>query len=391
MEERSVDIVIFGAGIAGLWTFNRLKSMGYDVLLLEKKEIGCGQTIASQGIIHSGLKFAIAGKVSNLAQSISAMPLKWRAALKGEDDVDLSNAKTIANSQLLLIPKGMLGGITKVVTQKILGKSVHEIPKNDWPEEIKKSGFQGSVVFMNEIVLDMPSVIKGLAEPYKDAIRKISDSDSADPLEFLKKHNINAKKIIFTSATQNHQIASKNNNDKGLQTQTRPLLMGMMKNAPYPLFAHCIGKTEKPVVTITSHKDKNGDLIWYLGALVAEREKDDNPKKVYKAAIKAFKHYLPNIDTKNMLWASLPIDRSEGKSKTDGWMPDTPTIHHADNILYCWPTKMTFAPMLGDMIVKEIENDNILPSNNTTNWDFLPEASYTQTPWDNAKWEKLNE
>ena len=29
-----VDIVIFGAGIAGLWTFNRLRRAGYDVLLL---------------------------------------------------------------------------------------------------------------------------------------------------------------------------------------------------------------------------------------------------------------------------------------------------------------------------------------------------------------------
>ena len=54
-DKTKIDVVIFGAGIAGLWTFNRLKSLGYDVLLLEKKAIGCGQTLASQGIIHSGL------------------------------------------------------------------------------------------------------------------------------------------------------------------------------------------------------------------------------------------------------------------------------------------------------------------------------------------------
>ena len=67
------DIVIFGAGIAGLWTFHSLKKMGYDVLLLERESIGGGQTIASQGIIHSGLKFSLAGKVNKLAKSISAM------------------------------------------------------------------------------------------------------------------------------------------------------------------------------------------------------------------------------------------------------------------------------------------------------------------------------
>lgn len=390
MSTTKTDIVIFGAGIAGLWTFNRLKNMGYDVLLLEKESIGCGQTIASQGIIHSGLKFAIAGKVSNLAQSISAMPQKWRNALNGEGSVDLSSAKALTDSQLLLIPQGILGGITKIVTQKILGDSVHEIPQDKWPEEIKQSGFRGTVIFMDEIVLDMPTIIRGLAEPYRNCIRKISKEESLDPLSFLKEQNIEAKKIIFTSAINNHPLASQNGQDQGLETQTRPLLMGMMKNAPYPLFAHLIGKTDKPVCTITTHKDKDGDLIWYLGALVAERKKEDNPNKVYAAAIKAFKHYLPNMDISNIVWATLPIDRSEGKSKTDGWMPDTPTIHHAEDILYCWPTKMTFAPMLGDMIVEDLKKMKITPSQQTSDFSFLPEVKYTQTPWDNAKWTKTN-
>ena len=66
--------VVFGAGIAGLWAFNRLKGAGYNALLLESNRIGCGQTIASQGILHSGLKYAIAGKVNKLAKSISALP-----------------------------------------------------------------------------------------------------------------------------------------------------------------------------------------------------------------------------------------------------------------------------------------------------------------------------
>ena len=79
---KNIDIVIVGAGIAGLWTFNRLKRMGYDVLLLESKAIGSGQTIASQGIIHSGLKYAFAGKVNNLAKSISAMPACWKKCLR---------------------------------------------------------------------------------------------------------------------------------------------------------------------------------------------------------------------------------------------------------------------------------------------------------------------
>ena len=87
------DIVIFGSGIAGLWLFNHLKAAGYDALLLESEAIAGGQSIASQGIIHSGLKYAFAGKINKLAQSISAMPDLWRAALQGDGVVDLSAAR----------------------------------------------------------------------------------------------------------------------------------------------------------------------------------------------------------------------------------------------------------------------------------------------------------
>ena len=107
MPEVKPDIVIFGAGIAGLWLFHHLKRKNFDVLLLEKDSIGGEQSIASQGIIHSGLKYCLAGKVNKLAQTISEMPQIWRNALEGQASVDLSKATINAQSQDLLIPKGM--------------------------------------------------------------------------------------------------------------------------------------------------------------------------------------------------------------------------------------------------------------------------------------------
>lgn len=383
MTPRTPDIVIFGAGIAGLWMFNRLKRMGYDVLLLESDMIGCGQTIASQGIIHSGLKYAFAGKVNKLAQSISAMPDLWRAALHGEGDVDLSAARTHAQSQYLLVPGGFMGGLIQLVTKQALGNNVHEVDPQDWPEEIKHSGFKGKVVFMDEPVLDIPSVIRALVEPYKDCVRKIDTPD--DPFGFLKTHNIAARHVVFTGAASNAHIAKKHGHDNGLAVQHRPLLMGFLKPAPYPLYAHLVGSSDKPVATITTHKTSDDELVWYLGGSVAEREKEADPKEIYKATRKGFAKFLPNIDLSSVEWAALPIDRVEGKSDIDGWMPDTPTIHSYKNVHYCWPTKLTFAPLLADRIIDKI---NIAPSNITTNWAFLSEADYTPTPWDRVTWTK---
>ena len=384
MAEKHADIVIFGAGIAGLWTFNRLKAMGYDVLLLESKAIGCGQTIASQGIIHSGLKYAFAGKINKLAQSISAMPDLWRKALRGEGPVDLSAASVNADSQYLLIPSGFMGGLVKLVTKQALGGNVHEIHKKDWPESIKSSGFKGSVIFMDEPVLDVPSVLHALAAPYKDSVREIDTPE--DPLGFLERHQITAKKIIFTGAASNHQIATLRKDDEGLKTQKRPLLMGFMKPAPFPLFAHLVGSSDKPVATITTHKDESGDLVWYLGGAVAEREKEADPQDVIKAAKAGFKKYLPSLDLSAMQWGVWPIDRVEGKSNTEGWMPDTPTIHETKECYYCWPTKLTFAPLLSDKIVQKLDTENITPSNTNSDWSFLPEAKYSKAPWDIVKW-----
>ena len=378
-----VDIVVFGAGIAGLWTFHRMKRLGYDVLLLESDAIGGGQSIASQGIIHSGLKYAFAGKINKLAQSISAMPDLWRAALRGEGDVDLSTAKVNADSQYLLIPGGLMAGLVKLVTKQALGGQVHEVAEVDWPQEIKASGFKGKVVFMDEPVLDAPSVIRALAQPYKDCIRKIDTPD--DPFGFLERNEIEAQHIIFTAAESNHAVADASGHGDGLATQKRPLLMGMMKNAPYPLYAHLVGNSDKPVATITTHMAKEGALVWYLGGGVAERDKDSNAQEVYDAAQKGFAKYLPDVDLSQAEWAVLPIDRVEGKSEIDGWMPDTPTIHSTENVHYCWPTKLTFAPLLSDRLLERIDLE---PSNTQSDFSFLPEIGYASAPWDKTSWTK---
>jgi len=388
------DIIISGAGIAGLWLFNHLKRIGYDVLLLERNAIGCGQTIASQGIIHSGLKYAFAGQVNELARSISAMPDLWRDALAGRGPVDLSAARVNASSQYLLIPSGLMGGLIGLVTKKALGNNVRELKRSEWPESVIQTGFTGTVIFMDEPVVDVPSVLHALAAPYGDCIRK---ADALADLDYIiidgeidhiyaGGEPIRARKYIYTAAGSNHVIAGKLGHAAGLETQKRPLLMGMMQNAPCELYAHCVGPSDKPVMTITTHRAADGSLVWYLGGSVAERAKDANPDDVYRAAREGFRKYLPGIDLSRVTWSTLPVDRIEGKSNTAGHMPDTPTIHRAGNALYCWPTKLTFAPMLARQVLAQLEKDGIAPSGQTSRFDFLPLCPVTETPWDEATW-----
>ena len=74
MQQPHLDIAIFGAGIAGLWTLAHLQQAGYRVALFERHALGGVQSIASQGIIHGGTKYALTGKLTGSAMAIGEMP-----------------------------------------------------------------------------------------------------------------------------------------------------------------------------------------------------------------------------------------------------------------------------------------------------------------------------
>ena len=78
MATRDVDVAILGGGIAGLWLLARLQAAGYSALLLENQALGAGQTLASQGIIHGGLKYALDLKLNTASDALADMPARWR-------------------------------------------------------------------------------------------------------------------------------------------------------------------------------------------------------------------------------------------------------------------------------------------------------------------------
>ncbi len=76
------DALIIGGGIAGLWLLNCLKSASYRVMLLDKNPLGSGQSVASQGMIHGGIKYALSGSLTSATDAIADMPAHWQACLE---------------------------------------------------------------------------------------------------------------------------------------------------------------------------------------------------------------------------------------------------------------------------------------------------------------------
>ena len=167
-----------------------------------------------------------------------------------------------------------------------------------------------------------------------------------------------------------------------VKMQLRPLQQVMAKGQLPAIYAHAVSlkSMNKPRLTITSHPADDGEMIWYLGGNLAETGAGKSAEEVIRQAQKEIGELLPWIDISQVAWASFNIDRAE-PAQASMTRPDSPFVEAKDNCIVCWPTKLTLAPMLGDIVLNELNLEaNAIPG---TTPDLRP-APYAQTPWEIA-------
>lgn len=387
MAERNLDILIFGGGIAALWTLAHLRTQGYDALLLSDGALGGTQTLASQGILHAGLKYALSGFVSPLALHIREMPQQWQDAIAGKGQIDLRGAQYKSHGQHLLVPTGWLAGPMQAVLQSVF--AAEKVDHVTWPQGLAASGFDGNLVRLREPILDIPQVVQTLAAHYGAHIRQIA-------FDQIKRHADNVIEaegillrphaVIFAAGAGNERGAALMGHKPLIKSRRRPLLMGFLKPAPLALYAHLVGTSDKPLATITTHSLRTGGQCWYIGGQVAERPKDNDPTTLWSAISKTLEKFFPLLDLSQTQVAQLPIDRIESADGTGKTPPDEPGIRAFDNVFYVWPSKLTFAPLLAQRLETMLKDKGLNPSGRTQNWDIFTPATLATPPWDNMNW-----
>ncbi len=166
----STDILIVGAGVAGLWLNARLRRQGFSTVLVESASLGGGQSVKSQGIIHGGAKYALHGALTGASEAIADMPRRWREALKGEGELDLSGVRMLSDAHYLWSPGTLAGNLTSFFASKAVRGRVDQVKGDQLPPALQDKRFKGKVYRLAELVVDVPSVIARLAELAGDSL-----------------------------------------------------------------------------------------------------------------------------------------------------------------------------------------------------------------------------
>ena len=166
----TTDVLIVGAGVAGLWLNARLRRQGFSTVLVESASLGGGQSTKSQGIIHGGAKYALHGALSGASEAIADMPRRWRDALAGKGELDLSSVRVLSEAHYLWSPGTIAGNLTSFFASKAVRGRVDHVTGEDLPPALQNPGFKGKVYRLAELVIDVPSLIERLAELSGDSL-----------------------------------------------------------------------------------------------------------------------------------------------------------------------------------------------------------------------------
>jgi glycerol-3-phosphate dehydrogenase len=389
-----VDVVIFGGGVAGLWLLNRLRNSGIDAILLEANALGTGQTIASQGMVHGGIKYALGGALTGASESIAAMPAHWRSCLRGEGDVDLRGASILSEAFYMWSPGGIGSRVTSFLASKVTRGRVDNLTRNEYPAPFNHPTFRGKVYRLVDMVLDVPSLLSTLCTNHRSHVFKIDAEDIGWHSEDgeLKRINIRHAGSNIVIEPRHVVLAAGEGNEALMKAmristpamQRRPLQQVIVKhNYPFPLYAHCIGTNASPRLTISSHPCKDGRWVWYLGGDLATDGTNDTPQVLIEKAKKELHELFGWLDFSSAQWRTIKLDRAEPLHK-QLLKPDNAfaeTSRNLRNVIVAWPTKLTLAPDMANRVMKLLPALSPTPRTHEA-LSVLPKPAVATAPWE---------
>jgi glycerol-3-phosphate dehydrogenase len=400
-REQSVDLLVIGAGIAGLWILDAAVRRGLSAVAVECDALGAGQSVCAQGIIHGGLKYALREKDLEAAGSISAMPEVWRRLQKsgGEDGPDLRGATLsspctwIWRTDSLASRIGFLGAKAALRTRPQAVEDAARPPL--------LSSVPGSVLRVEEPVFDTRSVLAALAAAHQGRIAAV---DGPEGIELASRGGdierailrrgdeevvVHPRCVVLAAGIGNERLLSRLGLDATV-AQRRPLHMTLLRASGLPtMFGHCVDGN-RTRVTITSGVDRSGRTVWQLGGELAERGVERDAAAQLATAASELACVLPDLDLgafEDAAWATYRVDRAERRTR-GGLRPDDAVVmsHLAGRLLVAWPTKWALAPRLAAAVLESMPQEIAAAPSPLVDLSPLPAPDVADFPWETCSW-----
>ncbi len=359
MAKRTIhtDAVIIGGGVAGLWLLNALRRAGYGAVLLESQRLGSHQTLASQGVIHGGLKYALDGAPGRASETISGMPARWRACLEGNGEMDLTGLKPLSEHVHLFAEQSGSGPLPAFFASDALHSAAQRLRAEEHPEFLRSNAFKGIVYRLNDFVLDPMRLMERLASvgaPHAytaSRIDRIHDGADAARIE-IGNLRIACRRLILAAGAGNEALLKRLGLPVAMQRRSLHQVVVRHPDAT-PFFGHCLTDNQgaEPRLTITSHPvGSDGGWLWCVGGRLATSGSDRSVADQRQFARSELAACAPWVDWRKAEIECLRLDRAEPRQAA-GQRPDEAFAELQSSCIVCWPTKLTLTPDLGRKVL----------------------------------------
>jgi len=370
MECLPVNTVIFGGGVAGLWALDEVLRSGRSALLIERSALGQGQTIASQGILHSGLKYSLQGLLTVAAREARDMPARWRKHLAGAACPDLSTVEVSSQSFYLWGTDSAASRLGMFGARLGLHVTPRSVTGIDRPALLTRCS--GTVYRVDEQVISPRSLLTALAAAHSENLLlapplpnghesiefncrgpgTVQDiritGDDGTCLQLAPQH------VLFCAGAGNADLRRAVGLDPG-RMQRRPLHMVLARGNLNEFHGHCVDGA-RTRVSITSSRDRAGTMVWQIGGQIAEEGVAWDQSTLIARCQAELASVFPAFSLRDTEWSTCRVDRAEGSTVTGG-RPDSYRLLSEGNVLTAWPTKLVLAPQLAGAVLALLSDD----------------------------------
>jgi glycerol-3-phosphate dehydrogenase len=385
------DVAILGGGVAGLWLLNRLRQDGYEALLFDPGDLGAGQSVVSQGMIHGGIKYALHGRPGGALDAIADMPELWRRCLRGEGPLDLRETRVLSDHYYMWSGAGLPSKLTAFLGSQAIRGRVDRVARADVPPFFAHPAFGGSLYRLQDLVIDVPSLLANLLRRQRGRVHLAGDPDGGRMVMDSQGRvaglmaapgvEVRAACYVLAAGAGNETLLRQAGID--VPMQRRPLHQVFVRHRhPHPLFAHCVGTGAVPRVTVTTHPADGGGAVWNLGGDLAETGVVRTGQEQIGRARDLLAEVLPWVDLDGAEWACHRVDRAE-PATPGAARPDTAWATRRGNLVVAWPVKLTLVPQLAERVVALLREGSakISPRAGPAPALPLPEPRVARPPW----------